>query len=393
MSTLTRSRRLLSSSSPALARHVTKPHSHEPLSADPAFASGFYTDNTLGCFNVVAETTPMVLDSLEPAISAWTKGGSPESAIVVADYGTADGGTSMILMHELCAALRREGTATADAPISIIYEDQSVNVWRDLFMRLDEIIPGPQSYLRAFPNVFASAAGRSFYESVVPPGTVHLGVSFTAMHWLSSPPPGGLDGGIHHALGTATAKQNDEYAAQAASDWERMLECRAAELAPGGRLVFVNFCVDGEGQYLGNTTATEGGPSESMYATKDGLWRELATEGIITDAEAEACAFANYYRSLEEFSAPFADENSPVRRAGLKLVSAETKVVRCPYRAAWLRQSGEYDHPAAGVALQSFEGGGASAEKEATRTAKVCFYLPLHFKRILLTILTCPPHI
>ena len=25
--------------------------------------------------------------------------------------------------------------------------------------------------------------------------------------------------------------------------------------------------------------------------------------------------------------------------------------------------------------------------------AKVCFYLPLHFKRILLTILTCPPHI
>ena len=25
--------------------------------------------------------------------------------------------------------------------------------------------------------------------------------------------------------------------------------------------------------------------------------------------------------------------------------------------------------------------------------AKVCFYLPLHFKRVLLTILTCPPHI
>ena len=24
---------------------------------------------------------------------------------------------------------------------------------------------------------------------------------------------------------------------------------------------------------------------------------------------------------------------------------------------------------------------------------EVCFYVPLHFKRILLTILTCPPHI
>ena len=27
------------------------------------------------------------------------------------------------------------------------------------------------------------------------------------------------------------------------------------------------------------------------------------------------------------------------------------------------------------------------------RVLQVCFYLPLHFKRILLTILTCPPHI
>ena len=33
---------------------------------------------------------------------------------------------------------------------------------------------------------------------------------------------------------------------------------------------------------------------------------------------------------------------------------------------------------------------------EATRedlVGQVCFYLPLHFKCILLTILTCPPHI
>ena len=30
---------------------------------------------------------------------------------------------------------------------------------------------------------------------------------------------------------------------------------------------------------------------------------------------------------------------------------------------------------------------------ETAELLKVCFYLPLHFKRILLTILTCPPHI
>ena len=31
--------------------------------------------------------------------------------------------------------------------------------------------------------------------------------------------------------------------------------------------------------------------------------------------------------------------------------------------------------------------------KDVERLLQVCFYLPLHFKRILLTILTCPPHI
>ena len=35
----------------------------------------------------------------------------------------------------------------------------------------------------------------------------------------------------------------------------------------------------------------------------------------------------------------------------------------------------------------------ASGPSAARAESEVCFYLPLHFKRILLTILTCPPHI
>ena len=325
------------------------------------------------------EATPLVLASLDAAVgAAW--GGSVDATaaakpFVVADYGTADGGTSMVLMHELCAALRRPGSAAADAPIQIVYEDQSVNVWHDLFMRLDKIIPGPPSYLRAFDDVYAAAVGRSFYESVVPPGTVHLGISFTAMHWLSAPPAAGLDGAIHHALGSkaggsAAAEQHGAFAAAAATDWERMLVCRARELAPSGQLVFANFAIDERGQFLGSTAATDGGPRCSMYETKDELWRELGAEGVITAAEVEACTFANYYRSLDEFRAPFDDAGSAVRRAGLKLVSAETRVVRCPYRAAWLRQTGQHDHPAAGELLQSFGGGDGAGAGAVERTAR-----------------------
>ena len=66
------------------------------------------------------EATPLVLASLDAAVgAAWGGGGgggggagsrvdatAAAKPFVVADYGTADGGTSMVLMHELCAALR-----------------------------------------------------------------------------------------------------------------------------------------------------------------------------------------------------------------------------------------------------------------------------------------------
>ena len=77
-----------------------------------------------------------------------------------------------------------------------------------------------------------------------------------------------------------------------------------------------------------------------------------------------------------------------------------------------LRGDLNYAWPTAEVAVMGAKGAveiifrGQTAEEQAERTAEyadkfanpmvaaqVCFYLPLHFKRILLTILTCPPHI
>ena len=40
-----------------------------------------------------------------------------------------------------------------------------------------------------------------------------------------------------------------------------------------------------------------------------------------------------------------------------------------------------------------FNNHAAHMRDQKNRLCMVCFYLPLHFKRILLTILTCPPHI
>ena len=45
--------------------------------------------------------------------------------------------------------------------------------------------------------------------------------------------------------------------------------------------------------------------------------------------------FAYHLRTVDEC------KNSPVRRAGLSLISVETKTVPCPYRQKWLKHGGD----------------------------------------------------
>ena len=51
--------------------------------------------------------------------------------------------------------------------------------------------------------------------------------------------------------------------------------------------------------------------------------------------------FIGYFRTVNEFKAPFESPDSPVRKACLSLISIETKVVPCPYREKWLQNRGD----------------------------------------------------
>lgn len=46
-------------------------------------------------------------------------------------------------------------------------------------------------------------------------------------------------------------------------------------------------------------------------------------------------------RTEEEFKQPFESDDSPVRKAGLSLVTIETKMIQCPLRAKWLSEGGD----------------------------------------------------
>ncbi|EDO45292.1 predicted protein [Nematostella vectensis] len=142
-----------------------KPHSHIPYGSD---GSGFYSDNSKGCYDVIEGALPLVLKA------ASTTTTPKDSTFTIVDYGCADGGTSMPLMYALVKLLRENDEKM---PIHIVYEDQPVNDFKSVFMR--------------------------------------------------------LQGALHHTM-ISDPKEKELFARQAAIDWETILLHRAAELRPGG---------------------------------------------------------------------------------------------------------------------------------------------------------------
>ena len=87
------------------------------------------------CFQVIQEGIPLVLEALKT--TPFQKG----TVFTIADYGTADGGTSMPLMYACVKAIREK--YGDELPINIVYEDQPVNDFKSLFMRLQGLVLFP----------------------------------------------------------------------------------------------------------------------------------------------------------------------------------------------------------------------------------------------------------
>ena len=275
-------------------------------------AGGAYSLATLGAKDVINGAWPIVLDAIERIPDR------PGSAFTFSDMGTADAGTSLEMIGDAIAAIRQR---FPERDVQIVYTDQPRNDYNVIFQMLHGLT-GQASYLDRFENIQVMASATSFYNRILPANTLDLGFSATAMHWLSRKP---CDIPDHvHAVG-ATGTSLKEFQLQAAKDWEIILLHRAVELAPGGRLVLVNFGVDDEGRYLGNTGGI------NMFDTFDAIWRGFVKDNIISEAEYAAMTLPQYYKSVDEFCAPLEDPTSTVKQAGLSVEHCESRVVRCPF--------------------------------------------------------------
>jgi hypothetical protein len=210
--------------------------------------------------------------------------------IVIADYGSSQGKNSLAPMRIVIQNLRSR--IGPHHPIFVFHVDQPANDFNSLF---DVLSSDPDRYSSDELNVFPCAIGRSFYEQVLPPESVHLGWSSYAAVWLRRIPsliPG------HFWSPRSTGAARAAFERQGAEDWEAFLSVRAREMRPGARLIVV-------------LPALPDGESPGLFQLMDdanAVLQEMVDEGTITAKERAAMVLGSHPRRKNELLAPFAKD-------------------------------------------------------------------------------------
>ncbi|XP_067667468.1 uncharacterized protein [Haliotis asinina] len=240
-----------------------------------------------------------------------------DSVFNIADYGAADGSTSMAIFGELLATLKDHHGP--DTQFQVIYEDLEVNDFNSLFKRMSGIIPDPPSYLLEMDNVYVLASGTNFYKQCVPSNSIHFMMSMASVHWLSRTPTTSKYSLYKDAQ--SSAEEMTALHKQAELDWENFLLRRSRELKQGGILVVGVFA-----EFDDRNTGENRYTVQSFIGLLNEVWKEYSVAGKITKEEFTNTQFGFCLRNMEQVRKPFDDNMSPVSRSGLTLLSAETVV-------------------------------------------------------------------
>ena len=207
--------------------------------------------------------------------------------IVIADYGSSQGKNSLFPMRAAIRCLRTR--VGSEHPITVVHVDQHANDFNTLF---DVLHSDPERYSFADPNIFPSAIGRSFYETVFPAEQVHLGWSSYAAVWLSRVPALVPD---HFVALASTGDVRAAFDRQATDDWRLFLSLRARELRPGGRLVVV----------LPGLSDSGASGFEPLFNCANAVLEELVHERVIGDDERKRMVLGAYPRRRAQLLEPF----------------------------------------------------------------------------------------
>jgi hypothetical protein len=174
------------------------------------------------------------------------------------------------------------------------------------------------------PATVISMAGIPLQRApCLPSGSVHVAVTGTAMHWVADAAGLASSGSVFPGYPDHTDEsERRAWRVAAAQQWERLLEMRAIELAPGGWFIAAlpaspAPCPDRTGLYV------------ELIADMNALLAEWRRAGRIRPATVAAVVVPVWMRTFDEIRAPFAAGGGQV--AGLELESAELFRLDNPY--------------------------------------------------------------
>jgi SAM-dependent methyltransferase len=217
--------------------------------------------------------------------------GHVEPEMKIVDYGCGPGRSTIEAVRPAVEAYRAR---FPDAPLSVCHADQPGNDWNALF----ELAAGPAGYREGMKAIRTQAAVGSFYDQLVADGSVSLGMSFAASHWLSH--------AVHlHAPGTVwfadlKGQARADMAALAQRDWTRFLRCRASELRPGGFLLVSTLgAVADDGEINGAAASGRG-----IYRALQRVAQEMADDGSIDREILDSFVFGLWFLTESQARAP-----------------------------------------------------------------------------------------
>lgn len=206
--------------------------------------------------------------------------------ISIADLGSSQGKNSMEPIGAAVVALR---SRTADTSISVTHTDLPANDFNALFELLTN---SADSYLRGTSNVYAFAAGGSFYSRLFPERSIDLAWNSIAVHWLSRVPCP-IPNNIWSPFAQGPVRQ--QFRERAALDWNAFLQARASEMRPGAQMVIVASSA-GDNGFTG---------AEGLISIANEELQALVEAGTISPEQYAAMVIPTYYRTKNEFVEPF----------------------------------------------------------------------------------------
>jgi SAM-dependent methyltransferase len=273
----------------------------------------------------------LVFDWIESVVASMPLPPTPQPFTVL-DLGSSEGRNALMAMNTVTAAVRRR---QAGRLVQTIYSDLPSNNFNRLFNNLHEARKAGELPAEIYP----SAVAGSFYEQLVPPGTVHFATAFNALLWLDELPAAPVPDfvayrrphpprpGLHVPPETVLA-----FSQRAERDLARFLESRARELAPGGKLLIVS---PGD--------AADHRLCDGLYDALNDACLDLIAASRLEKTRYERLTLPVYFRTVPETLAPLEREGSPLRGT-FTIDRAETLEVPTPFLV-------EYDRTGDAAAL------------------------------------------